>query len=327
MNDFDVQVREATNDDLRCADISTIQVNVGLKCNLQCVHCHVASSPKRKETMNRETMETIVEVAGRTNCKTVDITGGAPELNPNFRRFVEALTGAGVSVMVRTNLTVLLEPGMESMPEFFKRYRVELVASLPCYLQENVDHQRGDGVFEGSVEAIRRLNAIGYGRQEELMLSLVYNPVGPHLPPDQSSLEADYRSELRERYGLSFSKLITITNMPIGRYVGDLKKQKKYDEYMRLLRESFNPSTLEGLMCRHQINVDWDGNIYDCDFNLALKLPVDHGAPTHIRDFDPAAHARRRITTGNHCFGCTAGSGSSCGGALVQKASLAVPLK
>lgn len=317
MNDFDVRVREATGDDLRCADISTIQVNIGLICNLQCVHCHVASSPKRKEAMSWETMETIISLAKKIKCKTVDITGGAPEMNRHFRRFVETLHEAGVSVMVRTNLTVLLEPGMETMPEFFKRHGVELVASLPCYLQENVDNQRGDGVFEGSVEAIKILNGLGYGIEPELPLSLVYNPVGAHLPPDQTSLEKDYRVELKERYGLSFTKLITIANMPIGRYVGVLKKQKKYHEYMQLLRESFNPRTLGGLMCRHQISVDWDGNIYDCDFNLALKLLVDHGAPTHIRNFDPVAHARRRIVTGNHCFGCTAGSGSSCGGALV----------
>jgi radical SAM/Cys-rich protein len=320
MNDFDLEVKQTTGDNLHCADISTIQVNIGLKCNLQCVHCHVASSPKRKEMMSWETMELIVEAVKKTNCKTVDITGGAPEMNTHFRRFVEVLDKIGVSVMVRTNLTILLEPGMERMPEFFKEHHVQLVASLPCYLQENVDHQRGEGVFEGSVKAIRLLNAIGYGIDPDLPLSLVYNPVGPHLPPDQSSLEGDYRAELKARYELSFTRLITITNMPIGRYVGDLKKQKKYHEYMRLLRESFNPSTLEGLMCRHQINVDWDGNIYDCDFNLALKMSVEHGAPTHIRDFDPVAHAGRRIVTGNHCFGCTAGSGSSCGGALVPKA-------
>ncbi len=172
-------------------------------------------------------------------------------------------------------------------------------------------------MYEGSIETIRKLNGLGYGIEPELPLSLVYNPVGAHLPPDQTSLEKDYRVELKERYGLSFTKLITIANMPIGRYVGVLKKQKKYHEYMQLLRESFNPRTLGGLMCRHQISVDWDGNIYDCDFNLALKMPVDHGAATHIRDFEPVALARRRIVTGNHCFGCTAGSGSSCGGALV----------
>ncbi len=317
INTFDEQVMAATGDHLHCTDISTVQVNVGLKCNLQCVHCHVVSSPVRKEMMSWDTMEHVIGVARSIRCRLVDITGGAPELHPDLRRFINGLGESAIPVMVRTNLTVLLEPGVETMPEFFREHRVHVVASLPCYLESNVDRQRGEGVFKGSIEAIRRLNGLGYGTDPALPLTLVYNPVGPHLPPDQAGLEADYRRELGERFGIVFTKLITIANMPIGRYVSVLKKEKMLEGYVRLLRESFNPATLEHLMCRHQINVDWNGTIYDCDFNLALKLPVDHGAPVHIRDFDPARHARRRIKTGTHCFGCTAGSGSSCGGALV----------
>jgi radical SAM/Cys-rich protein len=317
MNQFDVKVKEATGDNLHCEDVSIIQVNVGLRCNLQCVHCHVASSPLRKEEMTWETMEHIIDAARRTNCRLVDITGGAPELNPHFCKFIETVREMGIPVMVRTNLTVLLEPDMEKSPEFYRDHKVQLVASLPCYLEENVDGQRGEGVYKESIEAIKILNELGYGRDPELELSLVYNPVGPHLPPNQESLEEDYRRELRERFNINFTRLITITNMPIGRYIGVLKKEKKLHEYRQLLQNSFNPYTIDGLMCRHQINVDWEGNIYDCDFNLALKLRVDHGAPTHIRDFDPVVHANRRIVTGEHCFGCTAGCGSSCGGALV----------
>ena len=316
MNEFDLKIHEATGNNLLCEDVSTIQVNVGLRCNLQCAHCHVAASPKRKEAMDSEAMELIVDAAVKARCKLVDITGGAPELNPYFRPFVEALRGLDIPVLVRTNLTVLHNSEMETMPAFFKRHQVELVASLPCYLEENVDRQRGQGTYEGSIKAIRILNGVGYGRDSDLPLSLVYNPTGPHLPPNQAMLEADYRRELKGRFDIEFTNLVTITNMPIGRYVGDLRKQRKYGDYVRLLEDSFNPSTIDGLMCRHQINVDWEGNIYDCDFNLALKLPVDHGAPTHIRDFDPVLHAKRRIVTGKHCFGCTAGCGSSCKGAL-----------
>jgi len=315
-NDFDEAVLASTGDSLRCADVSTVQVHVGLKCNLQCVHCHVASNPWRKEVMNWATMELVIKAAQRAGARLVDITGGAPEMNPDFRRFVSAVCDLGIEVLVRTNLTILLEPGYEDMPAFFQEHGVKLVASLPCYLEENVDAQRGAGVFKDSIAAIRLLNQRGYGREAGLPLTLVYNPVGPHLPSDQRGLEEDYRAQLRERFAIEFSGLICITNMPIGRYLGDLKKRGALASYRELLRTSFNPATVEGLMCRHQINVDWDGRIYDCDFNLALSMPVDHGAPTHVRDFDPVVHARRRVVTGNHCFGCTAGRGSSCGGAL-----------
>jgi radical SAM/Cys-rich protein len=315
-NDFDRRVRDATGEHLRGEKITTMQVNVGLVCNLECRHCHVASSPKRKEVMSWETMGHVLRAVREVGCSVVDITGGAPEMNPHFERFVEAATSQGATVIVRTNLTILLQPGYENTARFMADRGVKLIASLPCYLEVNVDRQRGSGVFRESIRAIRMLNEIGYGCDPRLPLDLVYNPVGPDLPPNQAALEKDYRRELGKKLGIEFTRLITITNMPIGRFMADLRRLRKADEYGRLLRDSFNPATLGGLMCRHQIEVDWDGNMYDCDFNLALKLKVNHGMPTHIRDFDARLH-KRRIETGNHCFGCTAGCGSSCGGALV----------
>ena len=316
MNDFETLVKRSIGSELRAQHISIIQVNVGLVCNLQCRHCHVASSPKRTEEMQWDTMEHILRVAREIDCKLIDITGGAPEMNPRFGRFVSAAREQGFPVQVRTNLTILLEPGYEDMPQFLADQEVQLVASLPCYLEDNVDRQRGKGVYLRSVDAIKALNAVGYSNGSNLSLDLVYNPVGPHLPPDQSELEQQYRDELKKRFGIKFTRLLTITNMPIGRFNADLRRWEKADKYKQLLRDSFNPDTIAPLMCRHQINVDWNGSMYDCDFNLALKLSVNHGMPTDVRDFDPALH-QRKIETGNHCFGCTAGCGSSCGGALV----------
>lgn len=314
--EFDRRVQASTGESLRAERVSIIQVNIGLTCNLACVHCHVASSPRRKEQMSWETMEHILRVAREIDCELIDITGGAPEMNPHFKEFITATSDGGFNVQVRTNLTILLEPGYEDMASFMAAHRVKLVASLPCYLQGNVDEQRGEGVYDGSIEAIRRLNAIGYGKHPELPLDLVYNPVGPHLPPEQETLEAAYRRVLGDDYGIRFSRLITITNMPIGRYMSQLKKMGKADDYRTLLADAFNPVTIAPLMCRHQIDVDWIGTVYDCDFNLALKFPVNHGLPSNIRDFDGRLH-QREIATGDHCFGCTAGRGSSCGGALV----------
>jgi radical SAM/Cys-rich protein len=261
-------------------------------------------------------MSAILDALPNMGCETVDLTGGAPELNPHFRRFIEALYRRGLAVQVRTNLTILLEPEMTDLPEWFAERRVQLVASLPCYLEENVRAQRGLGVYEKSIEAVRRLNAAGYGRAPGLSLNLVYNPGGPFLPPEQSSLEADYRRELGSRFGIAFTQLLTITNMPMGRFRAELRHQNQEDEYLRLLRDSFNPNTLQGLMCRHQVSVGWDGTLYDCDFNLALGYAVNHGAPDHINRFELSSIERRRIVTGEHCFGCSAGHGSSCGGAL-----------
>jgi radical SAM/Cys-rich protein len=262
-------------------------------------------------------MEQVLEAAKSVRCRLVDLTGGAPELNPHFRKFVSALHQGGHAVQVRTNLTVLLEPGMGDLPEFFRNHHVQLVASMPCYLEENVCAQRGEGVYEKSIAAIRRLNALGYGSIPELSLSLVYNPGGPFLPPPQSALEEDYRRELGQRFKITFTRLLTITNMPLGRFRTDLIGKKEQEGYMQLLRKSFNPQTVSGLMCCRQLSVGWDGTLYDCDFNLALGLPVNHGAPDHIRSFRPKELRTRRIVTGEHCFGCTAGAGSSCGGALI----------
>ena len=262
-------------------------------------------------------MEIVLEAAKHSHCGLVDLTGGAPELNPHFKPFIKALRKAGHRVQVRTNLTVLQEPEMKDLPEFLKEHQVQLVASLPCYLEENVCAQRGKGVYEKSIAAIKRLNTLGYGSEDGLSLNLVYNPGGTFLSPPQSVLEEDYRRELGHRFGIAFTHLLTITNMPLGRFRTDLFQKGEETNYLNLLRKSFNPHTVAGLMCRHQISIGWDGRLYDCDFNLALGLPVDHGAPDHIKFFRPADLRGRRIVTGEHCFGCTAGAGSSCQGALV----------
>lgn len=313
---FEGQVARCGDGDLRAREIDTIQVNIGLTCNLACHHCHVESSPKRTEQMSWETMEMVLRAAEAAGASTVDITGGAPEMNPFFRQFVAAARGRSLRVIVRTNLTILLTPEHAGLPEFFKEQRVHLVASLPCYLAENVDRQRGRNVHEGSIEVLRRLNAVGYGRTEGLEIDLVFNPSGPSLPPSQERLEADYRRVLRDDWGIEFNRLITITNMPIGRFQADLDRSGSGDAYWELLEQSFNPDTVPGLMCRNQVHVGWDGTLSDCDFNHALALPVVHGVPGHVRDFDAESLRRRRVATGRHCLGCTAGAGSSCGGSL-----------
>jgi radical SAM/Cys-rich protein len=265
-----------------------------------------------------ETMEFVLDAARKVRAQLVDITGGAPEMNPHFRQFVAALRDEDFPVQVRTNLTILLEPGYDDLISFMAAREVKLVASLPCYLEENVDAQRGHGVYDASIRAIRALNSHGYGVNEKLPLNLVYNPIGPVLPPAQRQLEEDYRRELFARFGIHFTRLHVLTNMPIGRFRVVLRQQKKDREYQSLLERTFNPQTLEGLMCRHQISVDWTGSLYDCDFHLAMRLPLDRQAPMHIRDFNLEKLIRRRIATASYCFGCTAGCGSSCGGALVK---------
>jgi len=317
MNNFEKQIAEVGSEGLHSLKVKTVQVNVGLRCNQQCNHCHLEASPQRKEMMEWPTMELALDAARSVRCQLVDLTGGAPELNPCFRRFIVALRQEGLFVQVRTNLTVLLEPDMNTLPEFLCDHKVQLVASMPCYLEENVRAQRGTGVYEKSIQAIKRLNGLGYGYESSLSLNLVYNPGGPLLPPPQPALEEDYRRELDKRFGIRFTRLLTITNMPLGRFRKELNRQNQEESYLELLRKSFNPLTLQGLMCRHQITVGWDGTLYDCDFNAALGLAVNHGAPDHIRFFNAEDLWTRRIVTGEHCFGCTAGSGSSCGGALV----------
>lgn len=267
--------------------------------------------------MPRKVMEAIVEAARSAQAEMVDITGGAPELNPDLEYFVDELTEAGVRTQVRTNLTALLERECAHLPAFFKERGVRLVASLPCYLEENVDGQRGCGVYARSIEALKLLNRLGYGVDGGLELDLVYNPVGPVLPPAQAGLEEQYRRELDQRFALSFTRLLTVTNMPLGRFLVWLKRRGELSAYWRLLRDSFNADTLSGLMCRSQVSVDWRGRLYDCDFNLILDLPVEPGMPKTIFAFDGELLSRRMIMTDDHCFGCTAGCGSSCRGALV----------
>lgn len=326
-NTFDRAIESATGSPLSAADTTTFQVNVGLRCNLACHHCHVESGPKRTEEMSWETMELVLSAAKLAGAQTIDITGGAPEMNPHFRRFVAAAKAQGHEVIVRTNLTIALEPGYEDLPTFFAAQRVHLVASLPCYLEVNVDKQRGRHVYAESIEVIKRLNAEGFGIDPALPLDLVYNPGGPSLPPPQEKLEADYRRELDRQFGLRFTRLYTITNMPIGRFQHDLERAGKGDAYKQKLVDAFNPATIEPLMCRHQVHVSHDGTLSDCDFNYALKLGVNADeeeggghTPRHIRDLASreslARFARRSIATGEHCFACTAGCGSSCGGAL-----------
>ena len=316
-NEFDERVIAAGGGPLRTRSIETIQVNIGLTCDLACRHCHVESSPKRTEQMDWRTMLLVLQAAKRANVKTPDITGGAPEMNPNLRRVVMIARCRDLDVLVRTNLTIMLREGYGDLPELYRNNGVHLIASLPCYLPENVKRQRGTHVYEDSVEVIKRLNAVGYGQREDLPLDLVYNPLGPALPPDQAELESAYRKALETRFGLQFTRLIAITNMPIGRFLHDLEQSGEHERYLQLLRESFNPETIDGLMCRSQIHVSWDGTLHDCDFNYAVGLPTDKSTPRHVRDFDRSALLHRRIVTGEHCFGCTAGQGSSCGGALV----------
>jgi radical SAM/Cys-rich protein len=301
--------------------VDVLQVNMGKYCNLACIHCHVESGPNRPELMSREIVDAVLRFLGRTNIPTVDITGGAPELNPTFDYLVESAVGLGRHVMDRCNLTVIFEPGKDYLPEFFERHRVELVCSLPCYSEENVDRQRGKGTFELSIRALQMFNELGYGQSESgLVLHLVYNPVGPHLPPPQDQLEQDYKRILKEKFGIVFNRLYCLSNMPITRYATHLKLRSEYEKYMQLLESSFNPSTLDQVMCRNLISVGWEGLIYDCDFNQMLDLPIRDadGKPLNIStlSFDQVQHLP--VTVGDHCYACTAGSGSSCGGALLS---------
>jgi len=269
------------------------------------------------EMMDWRIFRQVLDAARRVNPKLIDITGGAPELNPHLREFVSAIKREGCSVQIRTNMTVLLEQGMEEITEFYRDCGLKLLASMPCYLKKEVDSQRGKGVFEKSIEALRLLNSVGYGSDPKLKLDLVFKPEGAFLPPKQSLLEVDFRRELYTNYGIVFNGLLTITNMPIGRFLQMLHQRRLTLRYTRLLKESFNPRTIDKLMCRHQISIDWKGVIYDCDFNLALGLPVKCSGPPHIKHLTRRLYSRREVVTGDHCFGCTAGQGSSCGGALM----------
>lgn len=300
--------------------VKTLQVNLGYRCNQSCVHCHVDAGPKRSETMNDQTLGEVLGYLKRGGTEVLDITGGAPELNAAFRPLVTGARGLGIHVMDRCNLTILSEPGQEGLADFLAEHRVEIVASLPCYLEENVDEQRGKGVFDASLRGLRALNARGYGRPDSaLVLNLVYNPTGATLPPPQSALEADYKRELESRYGVRFNRLMTLVNMPIRRFGSWLQSTRQFDRYVSLLKEAHQDANLDAVMCRDLISVDWRGFVFDCDFNQMLDLPIEwnQGAPLHIRDLTaPGELAGRAIHVGEHCYGCTAGQGSSCGGAL-----------
>lgn len=299
--------------------LTTLQVNLGYLCNQQCLHCHVNAGPKRKEIMDRKTVEQVLNYLQQSTANMLDLTGGAPELNPNFRWLVEKARAMGVNVIDRCNLTILEEPGQEDLAEFLASNQVEITASLPCYLEENVDSQRGKGVFATSVQGMKKLNQLGYGLENSpLKLNLVYNPVGPYLPPAQQSLEADYRKQLNERFGVQFTQLYTLANMPIQRFGSTLVSRGEFNNYMALLREAHQDSNLDNVMCRSLISVDWQGYVYDCDFNQMLKLPLiwKSKPKVHITDLMNQALEGNPIVVMDHCYGCTAGQGSSCGGAL-----------
>jgi radical SAM/Cys-rich protein len=299
--------------------VDTLQVNMGKLCNQACKHCHVEAGPKRTEVMSRETADVILSALRRGGISALDITGGAPEMNPNFEYLVETASSLGTGITVRSNLTVYLEEGKGHIPEFLKKHRVEIVASLPCYLQKNIDAQRGKGVAEKSIQVLRWLNELGYGKPGTgLVLNLVYNPAGPSLPPVQENLEADYKRELDERYGVVFNNLYTITNVPIGRFKATLSVTGTLDDYMKKLDDAFNPQVVDSLMCRNLVSVGWDGTLYDCDFNQMLSLPVVLDVPQTMNEFDLEPLAGRKIATGDHCYACTAGAGSSCGGTILD---------
>jgi radical SAM/Cys-rich protein len=307
---FKHKAEEAVSGQLRAQGLDILQVNVGYRCNMSCKHCHIGAGPARTEEMDGDNIEAVLSVLGENDIGTLDITGGAPELNPRFSSLVEEARGLGRRVIVRSNLTVFFEEGYADLPEFFASRDVEVVASLPYYLEENVDRVRGSGTFGKSIDALRRLNSLGYGTGGK-SLSLVYNPQGAFQAPPQEELEKQYRKELKERFGVSFDSLFTFTNMPVGRFRDFLVRTGGLEKYYAELVSSFNPSTLEGIMCKRLINVGWDGRLYDCDFNQVLGLTVLEGLPGHIRDFDRGLLGERAIAVDEHCFGCTAGQGST----------------
>jgi radical SAM/Cys-rich protein len=308
---------------IRRGRLDTLQVNVGYRCNQSCVHCHVNAGPSRTEEMTADVVDIVLAFLARRRISTLDITGGAPELNPHFRALVHAARDMGVRVMDRCNLTILEVPGQEDLAAFLAREQVEIVASMPCYLEDNVDRQRGKGVFDGSIRGLQKLNALGYGRDDSgLVLNLVYNPQGPSLPPPQSAPEADYKRMLSERYGVAFNRLYTLANMPIQRFGAILIAKGEFSNYLDLLQHAHLDANLDHVMCRNLVSVDWQGYVYDCDFNQMLDLPFELGTRerVHLSDLLDIEIEGRPIRVAGHCFGCTAGQGSSCGGALKEAA-------
>lgn len=303
---------------LRRAKLETLQVNLGYLCNQSCLHCHVNAGPKRTEIMERKTIDDILDFIDRSSIKAIDITGGAPELNPHFHYLVEESVKRGLRIIDRCNLTVFLEAGQENTIDFLAKHKVEIVASLPCYLKENVDAQRGKGVYDKSITSIRKLNEAGYGKPDTgLTLNFMFNPVGAVLPPAQESLEQDYKTILKREYGIVFNNLYTLVNMPIKRFGSTLISKGKFKAYMDLLKGAHQDTNLESVMCRSLISIDWQGYVYDCDFNQMLSMPTKHKSePAHISVLNVAQISEMPVTIGDHCYGCTAGQGSSCGGAF-----------
>lgn len=315
---FDASLKESQLFPLTATSIEILQINFGLLCNQSCKHCHVEAGPNRTEIISRETLEYCLNILCNSKIATVDITGGAPEMNPNFKWFIYEVKKMQRHILVRCNLTIVLEPGFDDLPQFYADNDIEIVASLPYFLERNVDSQRGKGTFEKSIKALKILNNLGYSDEDSgLRLDLVYNPGGAFLPPSQAAIEADFKRELHKRYGIKFNSLFTIANMPIGRFMHFLERTGNYETYMQKLIEAYNPQAAAGVMCCYTLSVGWDGNLYDCDFNQMLGLNCNHGAPDHIRNFDLNELKNRRIVTSLHCYGCTAGAGSSCGGEVV----------
>jgi len=314
---FESKLKDMGMNSLKPVGIDVFQVNVGKMCNQVCKHCHVDAGPDRKEIMTRETMQQILDAMKGMPVKTVDLTGGAPEMNPDFRWFVEQLSEMGAEIIVRCNLTIILaNPKYHDLPEFFKKHKINVVSSLPSFTARRTDAQRGDGVFNKSIEALKMLNAVGYGMEGTgLKLDLVYNPSGAYLPDDQSVLKDEFKRRLKEGFGIEFNDLFSITNLPVSRFLDYLLNSGNYEDYMNELANAFNPVAAEGVMCRNMISIGWDGYLYDCDFNQMLDLKLTHGAPDHIKDFDWQKVLNREIIINQHCYGCTAGAGSSCGGA------------
>jgi radical SAM/Cys-rich protein len=309
---------------LRRHTLEILQVNIGYKCNMSCVHCHVNAGPNRTEMMDGETLALIPQVLAATNLHTLDLTGGAPELHEGFRELVRAARAQDCRVIDRCNLTILFEPGQEDLSEFLADNQVEIVASLPCYSLDNVDKQRGKGTFDKSITALQKLNALGYGHPDSgLTLNLVFNPQGASLPPDQSKLQAAYKRELFEHFGIVFNQLMAITNMPIQRFGSMLISKGEFNDYMHLLHENFAPANLDTVMCRNLVSVDWQGFLYDCDFNQQLGLPLSGRGRPHLRDLLRQDLEGQAIRVADHCYGCTAGQGSSCGGALKNESATA----
>ncbi|MEL7498662.1 MAG: arsenosugar biosynthesis radical SAM (seleno)protein ArsS [Planctomycetota bacterium] len=317
---FEDRLAESGQMPLTPGEIEILQINLGKMCNMTCAHCHVDAGPDRREIMQQREIDACIAILKKhPSITTVDLTGGAPEMNPHFRELVIAARQLDRHVIDRCNLTILLANGYDDLPEFLAENQVEIVASLPCYLEENTDAQRGSGAYNQSIQALRKLNELGYGHPgSNLTLTLVFNPVGQSLPPDQAQLEAAYRTELQQRFGIVFNRLFTITNMPVSRYLDYLLRIDEYESYMELLTSTFNPAAIDGLMCRNTLSVSWDGRLFDCDFNQMLELPVQTQEVQTVHDFDLTKLSQREICVGQHCFGCTAGSGSSCQGSTIE---------